>query len=313
LRVGIATVKLFDMIKSPPKTNYHVFACYNSHDRRAVREIVNRLVSVGIHVWFDRKELPPGSVWKRCLFGQIAITPCALIFIGPNACGPWQGQELSAIQDQFVMGKIRVIPVFLSGAGTKISLPPDVEYFLNQFTRVDFDGSSPEPFSDLAWGIRNSASPTGLQNERPTAPRFWYSLGAVALLAASLLSPTNHSLFPMEVALDLNRYSKTSDGGPSPLSIESKSRGESPRTTDSVPLPAIENGDQNFTQTQPHAGLGAPAGTSIASPPTTATQQEDLAKIERHAAAGPTMRSAPEPPKSLASRRFLASDPYLVW
>lgn len=129
--------------------DFDVFLCHNSADKTSVKAVGERLKERGILPWLDEWELRPGLPWQRLLEEQIARIKAAAVFVGKDAVGPWQRQELDAFLREFVDRDCPVIPVVLKDSPRKPALP----IFLKGMTWVDFRKESPKPLEQLIWGI----------------------------------------------------------------------------------------------------------------------------------------------------------------
>jgi TIR domain len=135
---------------------FDVFLCHNSEDKPAVKEIAAQLKAQNIKPWLDEWELRPGyRDWQDILEEQIGQINSAAIFIGNNGLGPWQKQELKAFLREFNDQNCPIIPVLLNSAPEKPKLP----IFLRGKTWVDFRSQSPNPLSQLIWGITGIREP----------------------------------------------------------------------------------------------------------------------------------------------------------
>lgn len=128
---------------------YDVFLCHNSRDKSAVIDIGMQLKKKGIRPWLDQWDLQPGDVWQDHLDEVIAKVKAAAVFVGANGSGPWEVMETRFLLRRFVNGGLRVIPVVLPEAQTE----PQWSGFLDDFHRVDFRISQPDPMEQLCWGI----------------------------------------------------------------------------------------------------------------------------------------------------------------
>lgn len=138
---------------------FHVFLCYHSEDKPAVREIAKRLAAPPhkIRYWFDEEQRRPGTNWLTALGEQIETIGSAAVFVGSSGIGPWQNQELQAFISEFVRRECPVIPVILSTARQTPKFP----VFLTLNTLVDFRESTPDPLHHLIFGITGSWPITG--------------------------------------------------------------------------------------------------------------------------------------------------------
>ena len=128
---------------------YDVFLCHNSLDKEAVKEIAKLLMREGLNPWLDEWELQPGRKWQTILETRIDEIKSAAVIVGKSGLGPWQNMELDSFLRAFVERQCPVIPVILSSCAHLPKLP----MFLRGLTWVDFRISTPDPVSQLVWGI----------------------------------------------------------------------------------------------------------------------------------------------------------------
>ena len=130
--------------------DFDVFISHNSHDKSAVRELVQALKSRNLKVWLDEEQLRPGLLWQKELERIIRTTCSAAVLVGKDGLGPWEDHEMRACLNQFVNRKLPVIPVLLPEAPNE----PELPLFLAQFTWVDMRGGLTKEILDrLFWGI----------------------------------------------------------------------------------------------------------------------------------------------------------------
>ncbi|HEY6540992.1 MAG TPA: TIR domain-containing protein [Ktedonobacteraceae bacterium] len=129
--------------------DFDVFLCHNNKDKRAVKEIGEKLKEHNILPWLDDWDLPPGRPWQPLLEKQIGRIKAAAVFVSKNDMGPWQKQELYAFLSEFVNRGCPVIPVLLPDVGEVPVLP----IFLKNMKWVDFRKKDPDPMKQLIWGI----------------------------------------------------------------------------------------------------------------------------------------------------------------
>jgi GTPase SAR1 family protein len=128
---------------------FDVFLCYNREDTTAVDTIYQRLLQHKVRPWLDTQNLRPGDVWLDEVEKLVASVKAAAIFVGASSAGPVQGMEIRALLRTFADRKVRIIPVLLPGAEGK----PSWSTFLSDFQWVDFQKTTPEPLSQLVYGI----------------------------------------------------------------------------------------------------------------------------------------------------------------
>ena len=134
------------------KHRFDVFLNHNSEDRPAARKLAIALKKLGLRVWFDEWELPPGSRWQNAVEEGMTACKAIVVLLGESGIGPWQELEIQTLLARANSRGQAVIPILLPGAG-----PADFQklpLFLSQLTSVDLrDGLSPEGLSRLKWGI----------------------------------------------------------------------------------------------------------------------------------------------------------------
>ena len=133
----------------PTTQRFDVFMCHNSEDKADVIEIADQLRQRGMKPWLDVWELRPGAIWQFALEQQIESIGAAAVFVGQHGVGPWQGEEVYAFLQEFIRRGCPVIPVMLPETQTQPRLP----IFLKNRHWVDFRVRSPDPLSQLLWGI----------------------------------------------------------------------------------------------------------------------------------------------------------------
>ena len=126
--------------------DFDVFLSYKTSDRKAVKEIAEKLKQRGILPWLDIEQIRPGFSWQLALEKQIKNVKSAAVFIGRGRLGPWQTPEAEAIVNRAVREKLPVVPVLLSTAPRA----PKVPIFLENLHRVDFRQDDPNPLARIS-------------------------------------------------------------------------------------------------------------------------------------------------------------------
>lgn len=190
---------------------FDVFLCHNNEDKSAVIKIAEQLQQNNIKPWLDIRELRPGFPWQRALEEQISQIRSAAIFIGPNGIGPWQNQEIDAFLREFVRRECPVIPVMLSNAPTRPTLP----VFLSAMMWVDFRQLDPDPMFQLIWGItgeNKSTKPQAItkQGHRKEAGKTFSTLSVGPRLETfkfqhTQLKSSKSKLFPFRKNLEFHK------------------------------------------------------------------------------------------------------------
>ncbi len=137
-------------------TKPRVFLAHNSRDKSQIRIIADKLNQKGIDTWLDEEQIPPGVSFQDRIQKAIAEIDCALIFIGKQGLGKWQGWELKAFFSKLVQSSIPLIPVLLPGVKT---IPDDL-LFLQELNWVQFTDNLEDPsiINKLVWGITGKST-----------------------------------------------------------------------------------------------------------------------------------------------------------
>ncbi len=146
-------------VRSPARSKYDVFLCYNNADVATVQRLARRLEKVGIRPWFDCWDAPPGVPAIMALESVISEIDAAAVFVGDSGIGPWQQLEIYTLLSRFVKRNCRVFPVLL---GTAPNGPtPEVPPFLETLGWVDFRrGRMAQAFDRFIWGVDPSRQPS---------------------------------------------------------------------------------------------------------------------------------------------------------
>ena len=153
---------------SETSSQFDVFLCHNSKDKREIKTIARELQAQGLSPWLDEWELRPGLSWQELLEEQIKRIHSATVFVGSDGIGPWQNREMRAFLSEFVDRRCPVIPVLLANTPSQPVFPP----FLNTMTWVDFRRADPDPMGQLVWGITGKRPPeTVTETSKPVPPK----------------------------------------------------------------------------------------------------------------------------------------------
>jgi len=140
-----------------PSYDYDVFLAHNSVDAAEVEAIGLELKKVGLKVWLDKWELPPGRLFQDEIERALPRTRAVAVLIGAGGLGPWERLEMRVAISQFVKRGAPVIPVLLPGA----SKEPELPLLLQEFSWVRFYSIvgvvDPKAVSQLVWGITGGA------------------------------------------------------------------------------------------------------------------------------------------------------------
>lgn len=131
-------------------SDFDVFLCHSSEDKREVQSIREQLKRRGLLPWLDESELPPGTPWLKKLQDDIAKVKSVAVIVGRSGIGPWQSLEIESAIRRFVEKGTSVIPTILPSC----KAPPELPDFLRSFGWVDYRTLDPDPLEQLIWGIR---------------------------------------------------------------------------------------------------------------------------------------------------------------
>jgi len=151
---------------------WDVFLSYRSPDRNEVEEVAKKLVEMGLRVWWDEQEIPPGARYMDHMWEGLKSSFATIVFISPATVGNWQEMEAMAAIATQVAEKRPVLPVFLPG----IPDPNKVDLgFLGLNSRAVFENTVTEQrvLNRIYWGITGNkpdVSTTPVQ-PNPTPPR----------------------------------------------------------------------------------------------------------------------------------------------
>jgi hypothetical protein len=139
--------------KAVPKARgegeHDVFLCHNSLDKKAVKDIGEKLKAHGLKPWLDEWESDPGSLWQGALEQQIQSIRAVVVFVGKAGIGRWQKLEQAAFLEESVTRECRVIPAILPDCPRTTKLP----VLLKTMAWVDFRESEPDPIKQLVRAI----------------------------------------------------------------------------------------------------------------------------------------------------------------
>jgi hypothetical protein len=134
-------------------TDFDCFLSHNSKDKLAARALAARLRAVGVSVWLDEDELPPGQAWQPRLESGIRASRSIAVLVGGQGMGPWQDEEVQFALSLAVRDRRPVIPVLLPGAPEPADLPPGLAIRTWVDLRPDANGHDSAAFDRLIWGI----------------------------------------------------------------------------------------------------------------------------------------------------------------
>ncbi len=102
---------------------YDVFLSHNTADKPFVRAMADWLEKQGVTFFLDEKDLQPGDRLTERLGKAMDESESAIICLGPNGEGPWQGEEVDSLLNRAIKlsrqkDEFRIIPVLLPKADT---------------------------------------------------------------------------------------------------------------------------------------------------------------------------------------------------
>ena len=141
---------------------FDVFLSYNREDRKAARELADKLREYSLSIWLDEEQIVPGRSWISALEDIIQTVRAAAVLVG-SGVGPWENAEMRACLSEFIDRRIPVVPVILPG----VTQAPELPVFLREFTWVDLRaGLEGAAIDRLVWGI-TGRRPSPKAPERP--------------------------------------------------------------------------------------------------------------------------------------------------
>jgi len=142
-------------------SQFDVFLCHNSREKPQVERIREQLREQGIFAWLDKYDFEPFRPWQKQLDEVMPRIKAAAIFLGASGVGPWHNLEMQGFLQEFVERDLRMGLVILPGCPDE--LVQSIPRFLKSPHYVDFRQSSPDPMSQLIWGITGK-KPTEIRN-----------------------------------------------------------------------------------------------------------------------------------------------------
>lgn len=146
---------------------HDVFLSHNSQDKPHVRAVADWLRRNGVQrVWLDETALEPGDRLTQSLGDAMEHSRSAIIFIGPNGEGGWQGEEIDTLLNKAIKvsrqkDEFRLIPVLLPNANTS-----NLRWFLQTRLWVDLSKGVTDSQSEL---LRLRQAILGKAGEPPLA------------------------------------------------------------------------------------------------------------------------------------------------
>ncbi len=132
--------------------DYDVFLCCSEEeeDWQAAGKIYQELEKRGVVVWFEGRDVRPGSIVVREIEKQIKKVKAAVVCFGKdNSDSRWLEVQQDALLGQFIKRRNCTInPVLLKHAP---AAKPTSALF--NFSCVDFHRDNPDPIEQLIWGI----------------------------------------------------------------------------------------------------------------------------------------------------------------
>ena len=141
------------------KSDYDIFFCHNSKNKKEIREISDHLTNIGYNVWFDEKTLIASSLFIDEIQEAISDIPAIAIFIGNEGFGKWHKFEMQNAILEFINRGCAVIPVILKTANKEIN----ISGFLKMFHCIDFREDEKSAYKKLSEGI-DSAKKLSITN-----------------------------------------------------------------------------------------------------------------------------------------------------
>ncbi len=147
----------YEIERKKANGEFEVFLCCNNDemDKQAAKKIAQELAKRGIVVWFEGRDLRPGSDIVLEIEKWIKKARVAVVCFGNNNSNlRWLQTQKNAILGRFInQGDHTIIPVLLEHAPRE-----KPESLLSNVVWVDFHEKEPDPIDQLVWGIRGERS-----------------------------------------------------------------------------------------------------------------------------------------------------------
>jgi tetratricopeptide (TPR) repeat protein len=116
----------------------HVFICYSRKDENFVKKLAENLKHLGIPVWLDQWDIPPGANYPRAIEGALIDCAHLLIVLSPASVDsdPVQSEWFAALEE-----KKAIIPILYQTCRIPLRLKP-IQY-------IDFTSRSPDDSAAL--------------------------------------------------------------------------------------------------------------------------------------------------------------------
>ena len=96
--------------KVPEK--YDLFLCYAGDDRKGVaKELYEKLIAMGISVWFNEKDLPLGSTMLREIDKGLAKSYAGIVLVTPAFLKRVENEGVAEKELSALLAKDRLIPI----------------------------------------------------------------------------------------------------------------------------------------------------------------------------------------------------------
>jgi endonuclease I len=132
---------------------YDVFLCHNTVDKAAVETVATMLRARGIRCWLDKRELKPGTPWRKFVDTEWPRIGAIAIFLGPSGISDGQRYEIDNLVPRALDGCQSVVPVLLPTLPADVSPKKIVPDSLRERVWVDFRDTAVDSIDALAWGI----------------------------------------------------------------------------------------------------------------------------------------------------------------
>jgi hypothetical protein len=102
---------------------FDLFLSHNSLDKPTVLRLAQKLRKMGLKIWLDESELPPGHYWMPLLEKGIRNSRAMAVIIGQDGIGTWENEEMQMAIMLAVKLRQPVMAVLLPGAPSAEDLP----------------------------------------------------------------------------------------------------------------------------------------------------------------------------------------------
>lgn len=163
---------------SEPSQQFDAFLAHNDFDKPSVEAVAANLRKLGVKVWLDREQIPPGRWYQDVIQQGIQSAKSIVVFLGPTGVGQFQLLETRTAINQCMQKDIPVIPVLLP----KSKFPENL-LFLKDLHYVQLKSVDDKcGLEDLKWGITGKKREVDIQQIHSLEEKLQQAAKRISLL-----------------------------------------------------------------------------------------------------------------------------------